>query len=88
MKKNSRTRLHQNERGQFVVEAVLLMVLSIGLLTLGLRTLKDGNILGNFISGPWARVAGMIESGSWETPDVAAKKHPNQIDRSLSLNPK
>ncbi|WP_413289598.1 hypothetical protein [Bdellovibrio sp. HCB337] len=78
----------KNNRGQFVVEAVLLMVLSLGLLSLGLRTLRDGNVLGSFISGPWERVAGMIESGSWEAPDAAAKKHPNQVGRSLSLDPK
>lgn len=88
MQKNSKTRLLKNERGQFVVEAVLLMVLSIGLLSLGLRTLRNGDMLGNFISGPWERVAGMIESGSWEAPDAAAKKHPNQRNRGLSLAPK
>lgn len=88
MKKSSRKSLLKNEHGQFVIEAVLLMVLSIGLLTLGLRTLRDGNILGNLVSGPWERVAGMIESGSWNVAEVSAKKHPNQYNRCLSLSPK
>ncbi|HEY8270167.1 MAG TPA: hypothetical protein VIG33_04715 [Pseudobdellovibrionaceae bacterium] len=88
MKKNPRTSLLKNEHGQFVVEAVLLMVLSIGLLFTGLRLLKDANVLGNLVAGPWEKVAGMIESGSWEAADKAAKNHPNQIDRSLSVDPK
>jgi len=88
MKKSSRKSLLRNDRGQFVIEAVLLMVLSIGLLMLGLRTLRDGNIIGNLISGPWERMAGMIESGSWDPAAAAAKKHPNQVKRSLSLDPR
>lgn len=88
MNKNSRKSLLKNEQGQFVIEAILLMVLSIGLLTLGLRTLRDGNFLGDLVSGPWDRLAGMIESGSWEGAEAAAKKHPNQLSRSLSLSPK
>lgn len=88
MKKPHPKSLLRNERGQFVIEAILLMILSIGLLTLGLRTLREGNILGNLVSGPWDRMAGMIESGSWEVAETAAKKHPNQLDRSLSLSPK
>lgn len=78
----------RNERGQFVIEAVLLMVLSIGLLTLALRGLKDGKVLGNLVSGPWTKMAGMIESGSWSPADTAAKNHPNQLNRSLSWDPK
>ncbi|RYZ86153.1 MAG: hypothetical protein EOP06_15040, partial [Proteobacteria bacterium] len=64
MKRNSQHSLN-NQNGQFVIEAVLLMVLSIGLLTYGLRVLRDGKVMSNMISGPWPRVAGMIESGSW-----------------------
>ncbi|MGZ3742962.1 MAG: hypothetical protein ACXWRE_03020 [Pseudobdellovibrionaceae bacterium] len=88
MKKNSRTNLLKNKRGQFVIEAVLLMVVSIGFLFGGLRLLKSSNVLGNLVASPWEKVAGMIESGSWDTADKAAKNHPNQLDRSLSVDPK
>jgi hypothetical protein len=88
MKKNTQKNLLKNERGQFVIEAVLLMVVSIGFLYAGLRLLKNGDVLGNLVASPWERVAGMIESGSWTVADQAAKTHPNQIDRSLSLDPK
>lgn len=87
MKNNSRKSLLRNERGQFVIEAVLLMVVSVSILLFGLRYLKENKIMGNLVSGPWDKTAGMIESGSWNPADEAAKKHPNQIDRSLSLDP-
>jgi hypothetical protein len=88
MKNNSRKSLLKNERGQFVIEAVLLMVVSVGLLMVGLRFLKDGNIMGNLVASPWQKVAGMIESGNWAPADAAAKNHPNQIDANLSWDPK
>jgi len=88
MKNISQKSLLKNERGQFVIEAVLLMVVSISFLLLGLRMLKENNAMSNLVQGPWQKVAGMIESGSWRPADEAAKKHPNQIDRSLSLDPK
>jgi hypothetical protein len=88
MRKNSFTPFLKNQRGQFLIEAVLLMVLSIGLLTFALKQLNDGKVLANLISGPWERAAGMIESGIWDKPEKAASHHPNQRSRSLSINPK
>jgi len=88
MKKNSRNSLLKNERGQFVIEAVLLMVVSVSILLFGLRYLKENKTMGTLVSGPWEKVAGMVESGSWTPADEAASKHPNQLDRSLSLDPK
>ncbi len=88
MKNKSQKSLLKNQRGQFVIEAVLLMVVSIGFLYAGLRLLKSGNVMGNLVASPWKKVAGMIESGNWNVADEAAKKHPNQIDRSLSVDPR
>lgn len=87
MTKNSKIRLLRNNRGQFLIEAVLLMFVSISLLLFGLRALKENNAMATLVSGPWEKVAGMIESGSWRPAEEAAKKHPNQVDRSLSLDP-
>lgn len=87
MKKNSQKHLLTNERGQFVIEAVLLMVVSVGLLSFALKSLRDNDTMSKLVSEPWQKVAGMIESGNWNTADVAAKKHPNQINRSLSWDP-
>jgi hypothetical protein len=84
VRKKSSKWLLSNKQGQFVVEAMLLMVLSIGLLYGGLKVMRDGNVLSNLISGPWEKVAGMIESGVWESADKAAAKHPNSKNRVLT----
>ncbi|RYZ80915.1 MAG: hypothetical protein EOP04_24955 [Proteobacteria bacterium] len=88
MSKKISASLLKNEKGQFVIEAVLLMVMSVGLLVLGLRVLRDGNVMSNLVSGPWERMSGMIESGNWDTAAKAAAKHPNQRNRLQSVDPR
>ncbi len=88
MKMNSGKNLLKNAHGQFVIEAVLLMTVSISLLLFGLRFLKENKALATLVSGPWEKTAGMIESGVWKPAEEAAKKHPNQAERGLSLDPK
>ena len=76
-----------NHRGQFVIEAVLLMVVTVGFFIWGTKQLREGKYLAKLIGGPWQKVAGMIEAGVWETPDKAKKLHPNQLARSNSVKP-
>ncbi|KHD88537.1 MAG: hypothetical protein OM95_08480 [Bdellovibrio sp. ArHS] len=77
----------RNRKGQFVIEAVLLMVVGVGFFIWGTNQLREGKILAKLIGGPWEKVSGMIESGVWETPDKARTSHPNQYDRSLTIDP-
>lgn len=74
-----------NDRGQFVIEAVLLMVVTLGLLTWGSKKIRDDKFLANLIAGPWEKVSGMIENGVWESPTKARKLHPNIIGRAVSV---
>lgn len=76
-----------NNKGQFVIEAVLLMIVTIGFFLWGTNQLREGKFLAKMIGGPWKKVSGMIESGVWDTPESARKKHPNQTNRSISLRP-
>ncbi len=76
-----------NRKGQFVIETVLMMVITVGFFIWGMGQLKESKFLSKLISGPWEKVAGMIESGNWETRAVAQTKHPNTIDRGQSLDP-
>ncbi|KYG66833.1 hypothetical protein AZI86_07300 [Bdellovibrio bacteriovorus] len=80
-------RLVSNNRGQFLIETVLLMVLTIGLFIGASNFLREKKILSKMIGGPWEKVSGMIEAGVWASPDQARTKHPNQIKRSLTLDP-
>ncbi|MGZ3774195.1 MAG: hypothetical protein ACXVCY_11665 [Pseudobdellovibrionaceae bacterium] len=76
-----------NNKGQFVIEAVLLMTVTMFLLTWGTKKLRDDKFLANLISGPWEKVSGMIEAGVWESPTKARPLHPNQIARSVTVDP-
>lgn len=81
-------KLVRNNKGQFVIETVLLMIVMVGFFIAGTTKLKESKALAKMIAGPWEQVSGMIESGVWDSPDAARKKHPNQIERSLSLDPR
>lgn len=80
-------RLVRNNKGQFLIETVLLMVLTVGLFIGASNFLREKKILAKMIGGPWEKASGMIEAGVWDKPDQARAKHPNQLSRSLSLKP-
>lgn len=78
----------RNQKGQFLIESVLLMVLSIGLLTVGLRSVRNGNYIKKIVAEPWIKVAAMIENGVWSnTPQKARADHPNTGRRGRTLDP-
>ncbi|MEN0058451.1 MAG: hypothetical protein AAGB31_06420 [Bdellovibrio sp.] len=77
----------KNQQGQFVIETVLLMIVTIGFFIWGTNQLREGQFLAKLIGGPWEKVSGMIESGVWASPNDARKLHPNQLDRSITIDP-
>lgn len=77
----------KNNKGQFVIESVLMMIVTIGFFMWATSELRNSKFLAKMIGGPWEKVAGMIESGVWDSADAARSKHPNQMKRSLSLDP-
>lgn len=76
-----------NNKGQFVIEAVLIMTVTLGFFMWGSKKLRDDKFLANLIGGPWEKVSGMIEAGVWEPPSKARNLHPNQIDRAVTVDP-
>ena len=80
--------LHKNQKGQIVIESVLLAVLTMAIVMTTFNYLRDNKFLAKLIDGPWQKVAGMLECGVWDTQAKACTKHPNQLARSLTLNPK
>ncbi|AFX99818.1 hypothetical protein [Bdellovibrio bacteriovorus] len=76
-----------NNKGQFLVESVLLMTFMVGALIWATGQLRENKYLAKLISSPWQKVSGMIESGVWDTPENARAKHPNQVRRSLTAEP-
>ncbi|QDK43778.1 MULTISPECIES: hypothetical protein [unclassified Bdellovibrio] len=76
-----------NQKGQFVIEAVLLMIVMVGIFVASMNALRDSKFLSKLVSGPWERVAGMMESGVWAPAKEARQQHPNQRDRSITNRP-
>ena len=71
----------KNERGQFALEAVLLMTVMLSAVLLGLRVLKENDVLANLVETPWERTAGMIETGVWGPAVVNKKNVPYNFSR-------
>jgi len=78
-----------NQRGQLVVESVLLLVVMIAVMTLMIKGLKNSDYVGNLSFKPWAKISGMVECGVWEPCGITlangAGLFPNT--RTLSLLP-
>ncbi len=77
----------KNQKGQFVIEAVLLMIVMVGIFVASMNALRDSKFLSKLVSGPWERVAGMMESGVWAPAKEARQQHPNQKTRSITNEP-
>lgn len=71
----------KNERGQFALEAVLLMTIMLAAVLMGLKVLKENDVLSNLVEAPWDRTAGMIETGVWGSPAANKKKVPYNFSR-------
>lgn len=76
-----------NQKGQLVIEAVLIMMVSTVALIWATNQVRQGNYLAKLIGGPWIAISGMIENGVWVAPAAGEAQHPNQINRSLTLDP-
>lgn len=66
-----------NQRGQFVIEAVLLLVISLMLFAALIKTFKDHQIIESILVKPWEKVSGMIENGAWGLPNATRRIHPH-----------
>ncbi len=87
MKNGSATKSHGlNQKGQATIEAVLIMVVMVGVFQLITNKFKEDDLIKEYIQKPWqSRVAGMIENGAWGTPDETNPLHPNRLARHSSI---
>ena len=76
---------YKNQKGQFVIEAVLLMALSLGLFVAGTRYLREKKVIETAVQGPWAHVASMSESGVWN-PKFKSSNPNAAYKRGVTLN--
>lgn len=70
--------LLKNQQGQFLVESVLLVILSLSLLLFATKQIREKKLIAHMIEEPWSRVTTMVESGVWASNTKNnISKHPN-----------
>lgn len=86
----------QNQKGQFLIESVLLLVVLLGVFMLVSNYVRDKQLLSKLVEGPMRNVSAMVAFGTWRADGCTApgrarqtigKCHPNSISRSLSSDP-
>jgi len=71
----------RNQKGQFVFEAILLMIVAMSISLFVIRSFRENQVLATIVETPWDRTSGMIEAGVWATPAEARSKIPYQTNR-------
>ncbi len=91
LRKNCKAQIEASQffsnRGQFLIETVLMMIVLLGLFFWATNQLKQSEIMSSLLEEPWQEVSGMIESGVWMKAKQARTNHPNQKERGLSYDP-
>lgn len=82
------TRIIKNNRGQNVIEMVLITVVTLIVATVIMKTIRSEQYVAKLVDGPWEIMAGMIENGVWGTPAKTKIHHPNYLRRHISFKAK
>lgn len=77
----------KSQKGQMTVEAVLILVILVGVFTVTQREISKRQLLSKIVSGPWSIIAGMIENGVWLPTEQGKTYHPNVFGRRASPEP-
>lgn len=75
----------RGQAGQVLIESLLLMVLSVGLLGVTLQYFRDTQTFSRITNAVWAGVAQMAEYGNW--PGASTPVHPNSSIRARLRDP-
>ena len=68
--------VEKSQRGQFIIEYILIAVLVVSVYTLIKKQVGDKNLIAELFSGPWASIAKMMEDGTWDTTRGEDEIHP------------
>jgi hypothetical protein len=75
----------KNQRGQFIIEAVLMMIVFMGILALVTSWFRSQGVLGQLVQTPWTNLAGMLQNGEWAARDKGTIYHPSQHNRHITI---
>ena len=73
----------KHQKGQAVIESVLITVLVFGLAYFVLNYMKDNEWINSLVEAPKEYVQGMARSGVWKRVQEDLTFHPNNIDRHI-----
>ena len=79
-----KNKLIKNNKGQTMVEGILLLVVFITIALTVSNQFKDNQFLAQIVSGPWDRLDGMIQNGVWQEAEAGRANHPNLNKRHVS----
>lgn len=97
-KKNRKVQFLSNQKGQFLIEAVLLTVVLVGFFLVFIKYAKEKKFVSNLATKPMENVQAMAGYGTWNKDGCKGlgksskvslgKCHPNSTHRSTSSDPK
>jgi len=76
---------NRKSKGQFVIEAVLLLSIGVMLLMSLKKWADEKQIFANMLTKPWVKISGMIENGAWGDPGSTRAKHPHNHEKVATL---
>ena len=83
---SSQPDLRLGKKGQVLIESLLLMIVSLGLLAATLNYFRESRTLDRVVNAIWAGVGQMAEYGTWPTAGKDPA-HPNNLDRMRTWDP-
>jgi hypothetical protein len=75
----------KNERGQFVLEGILLMVVFMGIVAMVTSFFNKNEVLQNLVKAPWKNLAGMLQNSEWAPPEKGMDNHPSVAGRHVTI---
>ena len=75
----------RNEKGQAITEAVLILVMLMGVTFAAASYFKDQELLKHMVQDPWQSLAGMLQNGVWGSPEKTNAIHPNGHFRHIVI---
>lgn len=75
----------RSQSGQMITEAILILVMLLGVTFAAASYFKDKELLKHMIQDPWQSLAGMLQNGAWGPPDKTNAAHPNGHFRHIVI---
>lgn len=95
--KNDSHGILSNNKGQFLIESMLLLVVLLGIFMFITNYVRGEKLISKLLANPITNISAMTAYGTWRSDGCTGKNgnnltigkcHPNSIHRSLSSSPR